>query len=93
MCFSSISTFIILLLIQSPTIESANESKYLLDMWTQTLRLQSAVFDQMHMGLLRLDTMIYIGLGKLFRCPLYTSNVLRDPVGGLPVSPPSPSSS
>lgn len=90
MCFSSISTFIVLLLIQSPTTESANESKHLLDMWSQTLRLQSAVFGQMRMGLLRLDMMIYFGLERLFRCPPYILKVLRDPVDGFPVSPPTP---
>lgn len=90
MCFPSISTFIVLLLIQSPTAESANESKYLLDMWSQTLRLQTAVFTQMRMGLLRLDTMIYFGLERLFHCPPYISKVLREPIDGFPVSPPTP---
>lgn len=56
----------------------ARESKNILDRWVQTLREQSVTFDQMQLGLLRLDTMVWLGLDKIFECSPNVQRALQE---------------
>lgn len=71
------SSFVLLLLIQSPTALHARRASLLLDRWRQTMRIQSWTSDLVKLGLLRLDAIYWSGLQKLFRCPSYVEEVLQ----------------
>ncbi len=60
------SNFVMLLIVQAPTPSHAAKAKQLADTWRQTLRFQSKSFEQMNMGMLRLDAVHYSGMRNLF---------------------------
>ncbi|RFU34824.1 hypothetical protein B7463_g1540, partial [Scytalidium lignicola] len=76
--FATISNFIILLLIQATSAENAQAIRRMLDLWTKTLREQGATFDQMHLGLLRLDSLFCSGFERVFRFPEFVKEVLQN---------------
>ncbi|KAI5460944.1 hypothetical protein BGZ63DRAFT_357995 [Mariannaea sp. PMI_226] len=66
-CFATISNLIMLLLLLAPTAASAKEVLAVLARWVIILREQSIVFNNMQLGLLRLDAIFRLGLAKAFR--------------------------
>jgi hypothetical protein len=74
--FSTMSNFVLLLLIQAPTQQHATESKTIADAWRQTLRFQSKSCDQMKMGMLRLDVIYWYGMEKVFIVEPHVRRVL-----------------
>jgi hypothetical protein len=77
-CFSSISNFIILQLLKSSNRNEAKEAIIILDQWSAVLREQSILFDQIHSGLHRLDTILLSGFDNLFSCRGYIQDVLQE---------------
>jgi hypothetical protein len=70
------SNFAMLLLVQAPTAQHAQDSKAILDTWRRTLRIQSKSFEQMNLGLLRLDAVHWSGAEQLFVVDRHVLDVL-----------------
>ncbi|KAF9888663.1 hypothetical protein FE257_008421 [Aspergillus nanangensis] len=69
-CFSLISNFIVLLLVQAPTASHAIRSKQLLDTWTHHLRCQLKNHEGvMTLAIVRLSSLQTGGLGRQFHLP------------------------
>lgn len=64
--FSIVTSFIALLIAQAPTLQFRKEAIASADNWRKILRAQSNSFDQMSLGLLRLEVMYWIGFDVLF---------------------------
>ncbi|KAI1761490.1 hypothetical protein GGR53DRAFT_23918 [Hypoxylon sp. FL1150] len=65
-CFSIISNFVLLLLVQAPTADLAKEVLTLLARWVIVLREQCILFDQMEPALVRLDIIFDKGMENVF---------------------------
>ncbi|KAK9422899.1 putative Zn(2)-C6 fungal-type domain-containing protein [Seiridium unicorne] len=68
-CFAAISNFIIILLIQAPTVDMSKEMLALLARWVVVLREQCILFGQMQLGLIHLDSIFRLGMEKALRLP------------------------
>ncbi|OBT70773.1 hypothetical protein VF21_10190 [Pseudogymnoascus sp. 05NY08] len=75
--WATTSSFLALLLVQSPSIEHATTSKALMDKWRQMLRHQSKSFQDMSLGTLRLDAMYWSDMRKIFRVNRHLEKVLN----------------
>ncbi|CAK7222514.1 hypothetical protein SCUCBS95973_004867 [Sporothrix curviconia] len=79
-CFSTISSFLLLLLLvqhpSSPAI--ARELAVVMARWPSTMRQQSALFKQLRLGLYRLDTFLLAGLETTFCFPETVRQALSD---------------
>lgn len=64
------SNFVVLLYAQAPTQENAVVSRELTEQWREILRSQSKSFEQIKLGLLRLDSIFWIGLDEILRDPI-----------------------
>lgn len=64
--FAHQSNFVALLIVQAYTDNMKRDSLKIADTWRNTLRVQSRSFDQMSLGLLRLEVMYWIGFDNLF---------------------------
>ncbi|ETN36712.1 uncharacterized protein HMPREF1541_08990 [Cyphellophora europaea CBS 101466] len=64
--FAHQSNFVALLIAQAPTDELRQDAMKVADTWRNTLRVQSKSFDQMSLGLLRLEVMYWVGFDQLF---------------------------
>lgn len=60
-----ISTFILLLFVQSSSAEIATENKRLLEKWRSTLRTQARVWPVFKLAAIRLDAIFWAGLEKV----------------------------
>ena len=67
--FATVSNFLMLLLVQAPTISHATRGKYLVESWLQVLRCQSQSFSLVKLGLARLDALHWAGLEDTFVLP------------------------
>lgn len=67
------SNFVVLLYAQAPTQQHANRSKQLAEQWREILRAQSKSFEQVKLGLLRLDSIFWIGLDEILKDPAVIS--------------------
>ncbi|XXH04751.1 hypothetical protein Hte_011173 [Hypoxylon texense] len=65
-CFSIMSNFVLLLLVQAPTADLAKEVLTLLARWVIVLREQCILFDQMQPALVRLDIIFDKGMENVF---------------------------
>ncbi len=61
-----------------PTASLARELVAILARWTSMMREQSVTFDQMRLGLLRLDTFLLLGLERTFRFPRLVKDALPE---------------
>lgn len=64
--FAHQSNFVALLIAQSYTDDMKRDALKIADTWRNTLRVQSKSFDQMSLGMLRLEVMYWVGFDKLF---------------------------
>ncbi|EXJ85371.1 hypothetical protein A1O1_05735 [Capronia coronata CBS 617.96] len=64
--FPLVTSFVALLVVQAPTPDLRADAMSIANSWRDTLRVQSKSFDQMRLGLLRLDVMYWIGFDELF---------------------------
>lgn len=78
MCFVTISNFFLFRLLQSKTITEAREVMSLTRRWAGILRDQTASFEQIHFGLLQLDTVFSSGFENVFHCENFLIEVLRE---------------
>ncbi|KAL4966694.1 uncharacterized protein BDV14DRAFT_188870 [Aspergillus stella-maris] len=69
--FATVSNFMLLLLVQSPSKEHALRAKKLLYAWQQALQSQSRGWDMMDLGLVRLNGPLGMGLGNAFYLPAH----------------------
>jgi hypothetical protein len=77
--FAAISNFVTLLLVQSPTAQHAWRSKYMLDIWSRTLRSQHRSHEGlMNLGLVRVNMLQMGGLEKNFVLQPHVTDVLRE---------------
>ncbi|KAF7125399.1 hypothetical protein CNMCM5793_001577 [Aspergillus hiratsukae] len=77
-CFAAVSNFVTLLLVQSPTAKHAWKSKYMLDIWSRTLRSQHRSHEGlMNLGLVRVNMLQMGGLEKNFVLQPHVADVLR----------------
>ncbi|KAL4949705.1 hypothetical protein BDW69DRAFT_202641 [Aspergillus filifer] len=67
--FATVSNFMLLLLVQSPSKEHALRAKKLVYAWQQALQSQSRGWDLMDLGLVRLNGPLGMGLGNAFYLP------------------------
>jgi hypothetical protein len=74
--WATTSSFLALLLVQSPSVEHATTAKSLMDKWRQILRHQSKSFQEMSLGMTRLDAMYWYDMRKLFRVNRHLDKVL-----------------
>ncbi|KAH8900553.1 hypothetical protein GQ53DRAFT_592026, partial [Thozetella sp. PMI_491] len=77
-CFAAISNFNLLLLVQAPNFQVAGEMVTVLIRWIMILRDQSITFTFIRLGLLRLDSLLWLGLEKSFRLPSHVKAVLQN---------------
>ncbi|KAH8687035.1 fungal-specific transcription factor domain-containing protein [Ilyonectria robusta] len=77
-CFATISNFILLLLVQAPTSKVAGELLAILARWIMILRDQSVTFTFIRLGLLRLDSVLWVGLENSFRFPAHVKQALQN---------------
>ncbi|KAH7020690.1 fungal-specific transcription factor domain-containing protein [Microdochium trichocladiopsis] len=70
------SSFFALLLVQSPSLSHAQTCKGMMDRWRQVLRHQSKSFEDMRLGILRLDAMYWSDMRKIFRVNRHAARVL-----------------
>ncbi|KAH7139686.1 fungal-specific transcription factor domain-containing protein [Dactylonectria estremocensis] len=74
--WATTSSFLALLLVQSPSVEHAITCKALIDRWRQILRHQSQSFQDMSLGILRLDAMYWSDMKKIFRVNKYLAEAI-----------------
>ncbi|KAL5364238.1 fungal-specific transcription factor domain-containing protein [Aspergillus floccosus] len=74
--FATVSNFMMLLLVQSPTKDHAIHAKNLIYRWRQTLRTQSKGCVLMNMALVRLDGLLSTGLCRNFYLPKHVKEAL-----------------
>ncbi|KAF4783072.1 hypothetical protein HER10_EVM0005871 [Colletotrichum scovillei] len=72
------SSFLALLFVQSPSVKHAKTCKTLIDKWRQILRHQSQSFEDMSLGILRLDAMYWSNMNKIFRINRHVAQVIKD---------------
>lgn len=72
------SSFLALLFVQSPSVGHAKTCKTLIDRWRQILRHQSQSFEDMSLGILRLDAMYWSDMNKIFRINRHVAQVIQD---------------
>ncbi|KAH7120597.1 fungal-specific transcription factor domain-containing protein [Dactylonectria macrodidyma] len=77
--WATTSSFLALLLVQSPSVEHAITCKVLIDRWRQILRHQSQSFHDMSLGILRLDAMYWSDMKKIFRVNKYLAEAIARP--------------
>lgn len=65
------SNFVLLLLVQAPSIEHAVRAKKLVHSWQQALQSQSRGWDLMDLGLIRLNGPLGMGLSNIYSLPLH----------------------
>lgn len=75
--WATTSSFLALLLVQSPSLEHATTAKALMDKWRQILRHQSKSFQDMSLGMTRLDAMYWSDMRRLFRVNKHLDKVLH----------------
>ncbi|RAO65189.1 uncharacterized protein BHQ10_001201 [Talaromyces amestolkiae] len=76
--FATVSNFILLLLIQAPTLQHASRTKHLLDIWLQNLSRQYKNHENlMSLGLVRLRTLMADGLARNFIVSPHLAEVLN----------------
>lgn len=75
--WATTSSFFALLLVQSPSVEHAITCKGLIDRWRQILRHQSQSFQDMSLGILRLDAMYWSDMKKIFRVNRHLAEVIQ----------------
>ncbi|KAL4789504.1 hypothetical protein BDV19DRAFT_396959 [Aspergillus venezuelensis] len=78
--FATVSNFMLLLLVQSPSKEHALRAKKLLYAWQQALQGQSRGWDMMDLGLVRLNGPLGMGLGNAFYLPAH----IQDGIESIP---------
>ncbi|KAI0150166.1 hypothetical protein GGR57DRAFT_199235 [Xylariaceae sp. FL1272] len=76
-CFATISNFVLLLLVQAPTAEMAKVTLAALLRWVIVLREQCILFEQMQLGLLRLDAVFQVGMEKALRFPAHVKSAFQ----------------
>ncbi|GKZ86244.1 hypothetical protein AnigIFM56816_001296 [Aspergillus niger] len=76
--FATVSSFLLLLLVQAPTTDHALRAKSLVDLWRQTLRNQSTGCPAMNLGLVRLDGSLWPGLARNYYLPKHVKEVLEE---------------
>lgn len=59
------TSFALLLFVQSPSIAAAQENKRLLDKWRSTVRMQSRAWPVLKLAVMRLDTVFWKGLDHI----------------------------
>ncbi|KAH8807247.1 fungal-specific transcription factor domain protein [Xylogone sp. PMI_703] len=60
--FATMSNFAMLLLVKAPDTEHLSAAKQIMQNWRRMLRFQSRSFEQMKLGLLRLEVMLWKGM-------------------------------
>ncbi|KAL4889644.1 fungal-specific transcription factor domain-containing protein [Aspergillus ambiguus] len=76
--FATVSSFMMLLLVQSPTKDHAIRARRLVYLWRQTLRTQSNGCTLMNMALVRLDGFLSTDIGRSFYLPKHVKETLDD---------------
>jgi hypothetical protein len=76
--FTTVSNFLMLLLVQAPNIAHATRGKQLVDSWLQVLRCQSQSFPLVKLGLARLDALHWAGLSTTFVLPPHVQQATTD---------------
>ena len=74
--FATVSSFMLLLIIQAPSKEHASRAKRLVLMWRQALRSQSKGCEMMNLALVRLDGLHWTGLSRNFYLPKHVEEAL-----------------
>jgi len=69
------TNFVVLLYVQAPSQAQADRAKRLTQRWRKVLRVKSTSFEQMKLGLLRLDSIFWIGLDTIFDGPARKDDV------------------
>ncbi|KAI3547503.1 fungal specific transcription factor [Colletotrichum abscissum] len=80
-CARIISTFTVELMswdFAGFCVQHAKTCKILIDKWRQILRHQSQSFEDMSLGILRLDAMYWSNMNKIFRINRYVAQVIKD---------------
>lgn len=80
-CFSMMSNFAIMLLIQAPSLSRAQRAKEIADEWREVLRSHSKTFGLVKLGLLRLNSMHYVGLRRLSRSSRWAEKLISNKEG------------
>lgn len=76
--WATTSSFLAILLVQSPSVKHAKTSKALIDRWRQILRHQSQSFQDMSLGILRLDAMYWSDMNKIFKVNSHLAQVIQE---------------
>ncbi|KAL4762781.1 uncharacterized protein BDW70DRAFT_166586 [Aspergillus foveolatus] len=84
--FATVSNFMLLLLIQTPSKEHAIRAKRLVYGWQQALRSQSRNWDMMDLGLVRLHGLLGLGLGNAFWLPDHVREIPKLTPSGLKIN-------
>lgn len=86
-CFATLSNSFLLLLACAPTLSDTKQVLVILSRWTIILREQSVLFQNMRLGLLRLDSVLKAGLEKVFtQQPHVATSMYRSLPGDDPLS-------
>ncbi|GAB1203166.1 hypothetical protein APSETT445_001793 [Aspergillus pseudonomiae] len=78
--FATVSSFMLLLLVQAPSKEHAIRARRLVHMWRQALRRQSEGSSLMNLALVRLDGIHWTGLCRNYYLPKHVKEALDETV-------------
>ncbi|OGM50055.1 fungal specific transcription factor domain protein [Aspergillus bombycis] len=78
--FATVSSFILLLLVQAPSKDHAIRARRLVHMWRQALRRQSEGSSLMNLALVRLDGIYWTGLCRNYYLPKHVKEALDETV-------------
>ena len=76
--FATVSSFMLLLLVQAPSKDQAIRARQLLHMWRQALRRQSDGSSLMNLALVRLDGIHWTGLCRNYYLPKHVKEALDE---------------
>ncbi|XHF99555.1 hypothetical protein AWENTII_003054 [Aspergillus wentii] len=80
--FATVSSFMMLLIVQAPSKDHAIRARRMLHMWKQALRSQSQGTELMNLALVRLDGIDWTGLSRNFYLPKHVEEALNDTLDG-----------
>lgn len=75
--FATVSSFMMLLIVQAPSKEHALRARRLIFMWRQALRGQSQGCELLNLALVRLDGPHWAGLARNFFLPRHVKEALE----------------
>ncbi|KAE8421624.1 fungal-specific transcription factor domain-containing protein [Aspergillus pseudocaelatus] len=78
--FATVSSFMLLLLVQAPSKDQAIRARQLVHMWRQALRRQSGGSSLMNLALVRLDGIHWTGLCRNYYLPKHVKEALDETV-------------